>query len=306
MENDQKFTVILALSAWNRWGSPQTSIALTERELAMPFREEENSGLLLSLTLGDEAPLEVIWVARQRRYRLPRAEHPWLDDTKLRELGFPPGKAHSDSSGSSGPSSSPEENAEQGEGNGIARRAFVVLEFEGEAWKQWLTSQESRLTDLRRKVEEGGARREELENAEAVLALDRTMRSRPLPVDAGTDGRSLRSRYAAQERFLVVPAILTLTASPEEGRPARLDAVIEPLVSRLHVPAALRPAFTPFLRRETGGQAFESARKQAETGWLSPAPPRYRVTLAYCRGFEPWIVGVEPLVAGSSGQKPPE
>jgi hypothetical protein len=219
-------------------------------------------------------------VAWRRRYRLPRAKHPWLDRAKLRELGF---RADID------PSDPAAQEACEREGG---RSIFLVLEFEGEAWRRWLADREDRVGELRRKVESGAADRKELQDAEALLALDRVMRSRLFPVDAGLDLESLRRRYPDPSRHLVVRGIVSLAVIRPEGGPARLDSILEVLPDKVHVPVGIRPLLLPFLARETQEQAFERERKEGEAAWPAPAPPRYRAVLAFGRRLEPWLVSV--------------
>jgi len=274
---------ILATAGWNRRGGPLSEIVLTERELAVPeYREEENTGLALSLVLGDEPPSGVERSAWRKRYRLPRAKHPWLDQAKLRELGF---RADIDPSGPAA------QEACEREGD---RSVFLVLEFEGEAWRRWLAEREERVGELRRKVESGAADRKALEDAETLLALDRVMRSRLFAVDAGLDLGSLLRRYPDRARYVVIRGIVSLAVSrPEEGA-ARLDTVLMVLPDRVHVPAGIRRGLLPFLPGETQEQVFERERKEPEAAWPSPAPPRYRAVLALGRRLEPWLVSVAP------------
>ena len=274
---------ILATAAWNRRGGPAAQIVLTGREVAMPeFREEDNTGLSLSLLLADDPPPGLERIAWRKRRLLPRVDHPWLDPEKLREIGF---QTDID------PSDPGAEEACEKEG---PRSVYLVLEFEGEAWESWLAGREERVGELRRKVESGEADRKTLEDAEAILALDRVMRSRLFVVDAGLDPESLRSRYPDRARHVIVRGIVSLRVFQREGEEARLEAILEALPDRVHVPVGIRPALLPFLPRETRDQALERERKKAEAAWPAPEPPRYRAVLAFGRRLEPWLVSVSP------------
>jgi hypothetical protein len=66
--------VLLMGVALNRRGGPEATLQLTERELTLPRRTEENSALSLMLQ----------W--RDRTFRQPGLE--WLGPAKLQELGF--------------------------------------------------------------------------------------------------------------------------------------------------------------------------------------------------------------------------
>jgi len=275
---------ILATAVWNRRGGPEAEITLTGRELSLPeFREEDNTGLSLSLVLGDEPPPGVRRIAWRRSYRVRRPEHPWLDAAKLRELGF-----RSDIN----PSDPEAEAACEKEG---ARSVYLVLDYEGEAWKDWLADREERVRDLRRKVESGTEDRKTLEDAEALLALDRVMRSRLFAVDAGLDPGSLRRRHADGARTIIVRGIVTPTIFQSADGERRLVTILEVLPARVHVPAALRPELKPFLPRETEREVVEREMKTGATAWPSPAPPGYRAVLAIGRRLDPWLVSVSPI-----------
>jgi Domain of unknown function (DUF4824) len=278
---------IVTLAGWNRWGGPRERMSLTERELALPeFREEENSGLSLSLLLGDRAPRAVNRAAWRRRYRLPGAEHPWLDRAKLREIGWRDDLDPSD----------PE--AEEAWSREGSRSVFLVLEMEGEAWRRWLTGRQEAVEELRRRVDSGGADRSELQDAQTLLALDRAMRSRLFPVDAGTKPEELRRRHPDPDRFFIVRGILSPRFLHPEGAPPRLDALIDVLPDRIHVPADLRPRFGGFLPKETLDESL--MREAKEPGaWPGPVPPRYRIDLVLGHRLEPWIVRVTPVPSAS-------
>lgn len=277
---------ILSAAASNRWGGPRQKLELTERELAMPaFREEENTGLLLSRVLGDDAPAVVARAAFRNHYALPRADPPWLDRAKLRELGFRRDIDPSD------PAAGEICDAE------LSRRVLIVLEFDGEAWKSWLAAQEERLNELRLRVERGETDRKRLQDAEIVLALDRAMRSRLFPVDAGTDAESLLRRYPDRGRYLVARGVVSLALVREQDRAPRLRSIVELLPNEVHVPTSLRPHFKRFLPEETPQQVFDREHKEPEGTWPSPTPPRYRAALAFGRRLQPWIASVASLDA---------
>ena len=80
---------ILAAAGWNRRGVPEAELSLTEREIAMPVaRQDDGTGLALSLVMTHEPPSVVRRTARWKRYELPSVDYDWLDRSKLLELGF--------------------------------------------------------------------------------------------------------------------------------------------------------------------------------------------------------------------------
>jgi hypothetical protein len=256
--------VILGAAARNRRGEHLSELTLTERELAVPeFHEDEGSGLVLTLKFASEAPQSVQRRAWRRRDDLPAVEYDWLDQAKLEALGF---RIDTDR-------------------NAGDRVAFIVLELDGESWTRWLTAREER---LRKSLSQG--------DADALLALDRTMRSRLVPIDAGLDEQALRSRYADRARYLIVEGLVRALRDADgtgtwRGRVARLS------VSRIRVPRELTAAFSKFLSRETESAVLESERKERQVSWPAPAPPRYRVVVAFGRRNEPWLVSLSGLDA---------
>jgi len=209
-------------------------------------------------------------------------QHPWLDTAKLRELGFRADYDPADPEAVTGC---------EREGS---RAVFLVLEQEGEAWKSWMSAREARVEELRRKVESGAAGGKDLQDAETLLALDRAMRSRLFAVDAGLDRESLRRRHPGPG-ILVVRGVLSPVLLQPEGEPPRIDAVVELLPDRIHVPAELRPHFAPFLPRKTEQEVVGRERKEPEVAWLAPVQPRYRAVLAFGRGLQPWLASVDRI-----------
>jgi hypothetical protein len=273
---------ILAAAGWNRRGEPEAELSLTERELAMPAaRQDEGTGLQLSLVMTHEPPGVVRRTARWKHYELPSVDYGWLERAKLLELGFRVDldPTHPD--------------AAEHYSHAMPRRAYVVIEYDGEAWQRWISDREEQVRELRRAVEEDTAEPSVLADAEAMLAVDRTMRSRLFPVDAGTDANALQRRYGDRRRHAVVAGLLRpKVVQPENGLPTLSGDVLGLVVSRVHVPRKLRRHLEAFLPEDTWEEVEARERRKAESGWPLPTPPRYRATLAVGRRHEPWLVNV--------------
>jgi hypothetical protein len=276
---------ILAAAGWNRRGEPEAELSLTERELAMPVaRQDERTGLELSLVMTHEPPAVVRRTARWKRYDVPSVDYDWLDRAKLLELGFriDLDPTHPD--------------AAEHYSHAIPRRAYVVVEYDGEAWNRWISGREEQVRKLRREVEEGTVEPRALADAEALLAVDRAMRSRLFPVDAGVDADALRRRYGDRRRHAVVAGLLRLkVVQPANGVPTMSGEVLGPVVRGVHVSRGLRRHLEAFLPEETWEEVEAREQREAESGWPLPAPPRYRATLAVGRRYEPWLVSVATL-----------
>lgn len=273
---------ILATAAWNRRGEPEARLTLTERELALPGgRQDEGTGLVLSLLLAHDAPGVVRRTARWKQYELPSFDYPWLDRDKLRELGCRTDLDPADPV------------AAERYGYAMARRVYLVVEYEGEAWKHWLEGRGEEVRQLRRQVEEGAAERSALVDAEALLALDRTMRSRLVAVDAGLDADLLRLRYPDGRRFAVLAGLLRpKILRPEGGAPVLSGQLEGLLAGRVHVTRELLRHLEPYLPDETWEEVETRERNEAAAGWPIPTAPRYGAVLAVGRRHEPWLVDV--------------
>jgi hypothetical protein len=258
--------LVLAAAAMNRSGAPEAALRLTERELPIHFRAEEDTGIYL-------------WL---------RANHvgvePWLDREKLEALGF---------------DCSPPITAEAVEFHYdrlLPREAFVVLEYEGEAWAAWLEKQKQELDESAEQVRLGERTAEYLEKEHERQAKRRREASRLFVVDAGPDAAALRSEYPDRSGFLIVPAVFAVEVGrdyDDDGETWEAGAlrgrISEILVSTIHVGRAHRAP-------------FESMPLPQSLAAGGPIGPRYAVTLTFGRRYEPWVTRVEKLaVSGQPG-----
>jgi len=267
--------LLLGRAAWNRAGDPVCELALTERELELPVEVAgDDSGLALSLRLTTDTPRFARSASPLLRQKLPTPETPWLDRNRLLALGLdlsvdaadPDAGSHYD--------------------NQVARRVLLVLEMEGDGWRRWIGGRQQQVAALRAEVEAGAAGADALREAEALLALDETMRSRLFPVDAGTDAAALREHYPDRRSHAIVEGrIVVRVLHPAGDRPGLAGRVLGPLVSEIHVPQELRAHLEAVLSAD---RAERAARRESER-WTEPTPPRYRGVLAYGRLNDPWL-----------------
>lgn len=236
-------------AARNRSGEPEAEITLTDRELSY-YRHPDDSGVALRLRWVDPHP--VLYSGA-----------PWLDQTRLEELGFDCRVAPSDAKASSFYSRQ------------IPRAGWVALEYDGPAWQSWL--------ELRRQMAQPAeptppAWRRTPED-------DRRSASRLALIDAARDAAALRARHPDRHRLLIIPAVLRISWDPAlpaaEGRPAspaRLTGYVREIPSLIHVPRPFSDSFRA-LR-----QTFREPEREE---------PLYRVRLRYGSLLEPWVTGVE-------------
>jgi len=278
--------VVLGGAAFNRRGEPDCVLTVTERELAMPLaRQPEDSGIALTLRLTQQTPELYRLTASYRRYQLPPVELPWLDREKLQELGVSVDLDPSDP------------DAEYWYRHAMTRRVYVVAEYDGPAWRAWLA---------RREMEVEALPSGSVSDAEALLALDREMRSRLFPVDAGRDPVALRRRYPDRGRYVVLEGLLQPRVVRSADGPPALSADIYALtIGQVHVSRDLGRRLEPFLPAEEPSKLLPRLGKEARSGWPSPRAPRYRAVLTFGRLHEPWLSDVVvPEGGGSPGPSP--
>ncbi len=274
---------LLTAAGRNRRAPRTAELTLTERELTLPeARLDEGTGLALSLTMTHQPPGALRRAARWKRHDLDPVDYDWLGRAKLVELGFridlDPG--HPD--------------AADHYSHAIPRRVYLVLEHDGEAWGRWIAEREEQVRRLRGEAADGAADPLSLADAEAVLAADRTMRSRLYPVDAGLDADALRRRYGDDPRHAIFAGIVRPKIRRRQNEAPVLTGEIFGLeVGRVHVSHMLRPSLADLLPKDTWRQVESRERREAENGWPTPVPARYRAVIAVGRRHEPWLVGVD-------------
>lgn len=256
---------VLVGVARNRAGEPEAVLELTERELPIAHRRDEDTGM--SLRLAHERVWEV----------------DWLDRSKLEDLGF---------------DCSAPPNAEEAEfhyGKQLPRQGYLVLENDGEAWRRWLEDRLRKIEETSRKVERGEVEQSELGRLQRDYEKERLTHTRLFPVDAGRDPRALRERHPDRGRVLIVPAVFAIGVyrpwNPETSRPEppRIRGYIRQfLVQNVHVPLGHAKLLEPY--------------RAGPVPWFEANPfeepekfrPRYTVTLKIGRRYEPWIAEVRP------------
>ncbi len=244
----------------NRSGGLRASIELTERELRIPAVEEENTGLFLELR----------WESGARWWPHRFEDGPgWFDRRKLEELGYDCRLDPADPA------------AEKHYQRAMSIEAFVVLEYEGEAWRQWLAKPpEPPATRFREPAIPPDPERERLSH------------TRLFAVDVGRDASPLRQKYADPKRFLIVRGVVRLvrewraTQVSAAAGPYLRGAIAEVLIQRIHVPLEHRGA-------------LEAFRKESSLAYFGRSPleslaPRFAVTVAIGSLYDPWIVAVQP------------
>ena len=248
--------IVLAGAGYNRGGEPESLLRLSQRELEPPYNwgfQRENSGLELRLdwrVLPREPGLG-------QPYAYGRGGEPaWLDEAKMRELGFDAFDAV-------------EVDDRERYGRQLPREVFLVLELDGAAYRESLERvRRWAATELTQGDERQRAARE-------ALAREESKASRLFVVDAGRDSQALRARHPDRGRYAIVAGKLRSAHFRDRVAAGHVAGV---LVDSIHVPLEWRGAF----------EAAQAARPGPGT-----AEPGYEVALAHGRRLEPWIVSAK-------------
>ena len=264
--------VVLARAFGNRSGTPEARVVLTERELwrSSYGEKDEDTGLQTRLR----------WMERWRGETDPRS----LGAGKLRALGFdvsvPPG----------------DERAEWAYRRFHRRRAWVVLEMEGQAWREEIRHRRLEIEKSRAQAAAQGAQCQcDPKSEEEGLVRDLRSQSRLFAVDAGLDPEALRRSYPDRGRFLILPGTIGISVQTPYDQPKSPPAVLGSLsdlaVSELDVPLRLRPVFEEARRRHDREREAKGAAGEV---W-GQEEPGYRIAVAVGHRYEPWIAAAELL-----------
>ena len=255
--------VALLGAAWNRSGEPESRVVLSERELTLPYdwgSQHENSGIAVRFR----------WRAERER---PEAydyysswSPPWLNATKLRELGFElPAPADT-------PATRRQYDKLQ------AREVLLVLELDGPAYQASLTQvrawAERQLALATRNPGNADLQKSATRARERLQEEEQTA-SRLFLVDAGIEVGTLRARYPDRSRYVILRGRVKPQLRIEDSE-TRAQGVVQSLsIGQVQVSEPYRRLLAPLTpqRRSVGSHG-----------------PRYSVTVAFGRRLEPWVV----------------
>lgn len=257
-------TVVLVGVARNRSGLPDARLTLSERELPLSwgFRDQENTGVSLQLNINFD-----------------NEEQQWFNENKLAEIGF---------------DIRYDREVEQGATKrALPKKAYVVLEYDGDAWKRYRQRQLDEIAAILGKVAQGKLESEEAESQIREKRFQLTVASRLFSVDAGLDPGTLRDRYPEKGRYIIVPAQVRMQIdwSSKSAGKKRVRSVSgrvqQILVDQLHVPRNMSRGFQSLT---------ENTRIQPGYTYYNPDAPariRYQVEVAFGQRLEPWITGIK-------------
>jgi hypothetical protein len=211
--------VVLAGAIHNRSGDPESTLTLTQRELALPYsyrQSRENTGLALRVLWRVESSEAQLNGSRPVWYG---GEPAWLDSAKLDELGIRV-RARSPRN-ADGPSYS----------RSLPVDVLLVLEMNGSAYK--------------RQLEHACRRAADSKAAKDDCAREENEASRLFIVDAGLDRDSLRKKYPDAATHAIVHGQIEATRTSDAFTSSLSGRIRGVSVEEIQVPVAMRAALGP-------------------------------------------------------------
>jgi hypothetical protein len=253
--------VALGGAAWNRSGTPDSVLALTQRELEPPYMfkgSQENSGLTLQL-LWRVVPVRD-HDERAFPYSTGSGAPAWLDAAKMQSLGFETKSAVDDASA----------RGFERYRSQLPRDVFVVLELDGPAYQEILERTRQAATVIEAKDERGEGKK----TAQALIDGETNRSSRLFAVDVGLDRDALRRQFADRARYAIVRGQVRPAWAgprvPASGLVSSLSA------DNINVPLEMRGVFEGVVRA--------SYRRPSDDA------TRFEARLAFGQRLEPWLV----------------
>lgn len=259
--------VVLLGVAYNRSGTPQAVLSLSQRELRLPYdRHADNSGLSLRL--------DIRGLYAQQYIHTDSADlSDWLNKEKLAVLGVDV--------------SEPDDMQYRNRRHmkRLSKPVLLVLEFNGPAYQQAREKAQARLSRAIAQRLSNNA----LKEARQALEIELNSNSRLFLIDAGLNAQALREQYPDTTRYLILPGrIEPLELGSTESRPRLLTGRVSELgTQRINVPAVFSTMLEP-LRQQVQGRRYEDGESDAFG---------FNATVAFGQRFEPWIVELAPRQA---------
>ena len=274
--------VVLAGVAYNRSGEPDATVQLTERELNWQKRwdltDKEDTGLYLTLKWNMPGYYKYSWKHRRDT---------WLNQKKLAELGFNTDFPLKD------------KRASRYYSRQLPRQAYVVLEFNGDAYQNWLKEARKRIKEIKQELIEEKKEKKKNILEKNIRDIERKMvtQSRLFAIDAGRDTQALRKQYPDQSKTIITPAVFDISMHYTPRKKGPYKSPKKPYLS-----GWVREISTPEIYVASDYRSFfiSDIKTHTETYLprdkpLSDLEPRYQVTLNYGQRYEPWIADVQKL-----------
>ena len=253
---------------FNRSGEAESRLALSQRELTMPWGwgiAKENSGLAVSLNWRVIDPS----VGEFGGYGFSGGTPDWLDEARMAALGFD--------------TSLPAEGTfgRRRFERQLPREVILVLELAGPAWQQAVErARQNAARHEAASLANVGSKEfaEKAKRAQEQLKREEISNSRLFAIDAGLDGAVLRARYPDRGHYLILKGTVRPRLATHEKKTRVTGYVSALAVTQINVPHALRPVLEPALRKH---------KRTAD----DPAP-HFDAVIVVGQRLEPWIESV--------------
>jgi hypothetical protein len=175
----------------------------------------------------------------------------------------------------------------------LPRQAYVVLEFNGDAYQNWLKEAKKRIEEIKQNL----VKEKKVKMDIKFIQKEMVSRSRLFAIDAGLDAQALRKQYSDQSKYIITPAIFEISMNhtsiemdePKSSQKRYLSGWVRAIsIPRIHVTSDYRSFFVSDIKTHT--KTYLPKGKP-----LSDLEPRYQVTLNYGKRYEPWIADVKKL-----------
>ena len=243
--------VVLVGVYLNRSGEPTSEIVLTQRELALPYRyAKENSAISLSIIYRTENAFRDKYLD----YNAPE----WLNEVKLKELGFNIAKYNNPNSHRNRPT----------------KEVFLVLQYNGEAYRESLKLREEGLERKAILLYANKKIKRDYEDAKNNLEYEKVSASRLFAIDAGLNYEVLRQKYSNKTKYMIVKGLIILVHKYKKNE--LYGRIQELSVKNIHVPYEFK-------------HIFKNIKTKVKHGRMKNRPPQYKVVVKYGSSYEPWI-----------------
>lgn len=259
--------IVLAGVEYNRSGTPDSSVTLTERELPLPYfygARKENSGISLHIQFRNKGS-NIFGLAYYQQ------EANWLTEEKLKALGFDVSKTID------------EDGDWKNYKRAREREVILVLEYNGDAYQATLNAAQQMVAELQANAPyEKTEDQNKLKQAESNLEQEQNTATRLFLIDAGLDEETLRQQYPDNTKYILLKGLAGMYINRIRNSARTYTGYIKSLsVSNVNIPLGYH-------------KALDAARAEGYRPGQNQ-PPRYEVKLNIGKRLEPWVVGVEGL-----------
>ena len=182
----------------------------------------------------------------------------------------------------------------------LARKTFVVLEYEGKAWEKARSDAEAYLKKIVEKEQRGEIKKEEYDNTKEEVVNNLKTGSHLFAIDASNDPVSLRKKYADMSRYIITPAQVKINfiegCDCEKTKPALSGNIREVLVNEIHVPPEKRLLLENLLKKDDSESVSITKFHFGNYNDKKNRDPYYKVILNYGNHYEPWVADIKRIL----------